>query len=78
MRLELSWNNGTATQQQLLGNDILGNQTPQVIIEKGQWQRATSLRSWTLVGTTIAPGFSENGYELPAPGFEPDDGHYAD
>ena len=75
MRLELSWNNGTATQQQTLGSDIFRNQTPQVIIDKGQWQRATSLGHWTLVGTTVAPGFSENGYELPAPGFQPDDGH---
>jgi predicted cupin superfamily sugar epimerase len=74
MKLELSWNNGTATQAQILGNDIFKNQTPQVVIEKGQWQRATSLGNWTLVGTTVAPGFSENGYELPAPGFEVNDG----
>ena len=71
LQLDLSWNNGTATEHKLLGNDIFGNQVPQVIIEKGQWQRATSLGKWTLVGTTVAPGFSENGYELPAPGFEP-------
>ncbi|KAL1794095.1 hypothetical protein ACET3X_007516 [Alternaria dauci] len=75
MRLELSWNNGTATQQQTLGSDIFRNQIPQVIVDKGQWQRATSLGDWTLVGTTVAPGFSENGYDLPAPGFQPDDGH---
>lgn len=75
MKLELSWNNGTATQQQILGSDIFRNQTPQVIIAKGQWQRATSLGNWTLVGTTVAPGFSDDGYELPGPGFMPDDGH---
>jgi predicted cupin superfamily sugar epimerase len=74
MKLELSWNNGTATQAQILGSDIFKNQTPQVVIEKGRWQRATSLGNWTLVGTTVAPGFSENGYELPAPGFEVDEG----
>jgi predicted cupin superfamily sugar epimerase len=74
MRLDLSWNNGTATQHQILGGDIFRNQTPQVIIDKGQWQRATSLGNWTLVGTTVAPGFSEEGYELPGPGFEPNDG----
>ncbi|KAF1940721.1 cupin family protein [Clathrospora elynae] len=75
MRLELSWNNGTATQSRILGGDIFRNQTPQVVIEKGQWQSATSLGNWTLVGTTVAPGFSENGYELPAPGWEPIDGN---
>ena len=74
LTLDLSWNNGTATQHKTLGNDILRNQTPQVIIEEGRWQRATSLGNWTLVGTTVAPGFSENGYELPAPGFELNDG----
>ena len=77
LRLELSWNNGTATQQQVLGSDIFRDQSPQVIIDKGQWQRATSLGNWTLVGTTVAPGFSENGYELPEPGFHPDDGQQA-
>jgi predicted cupin superfamily sugar epimerase len=74
IKLELSWNNGTATQAHVLGGNIFRNQTPQVVIEIGQWQRATSLGNWTLVGTTVAPGFSENGYELPAPGFEVDDG----
>jgi predicted cupin superfamily sugar epimerase len=74
MKLELSWNNDTATQERLLGGDIFRNQTPQVVIQKGQWQRATSLGNWTLVGTTVAPGFSESGYELPPPGFEVDDG----
>jgi predicted cupin superfamily sugar epimerase len=74
MKLELSWNNGTATQAHILSGDIFRNQTPQVVIEKGRWQRATSLGNWTLVGTTVAPGFSEKGYELPLPGFEVDDG----
>jgi predicted cupin superfamily sugar epimerase len=71
LRLDLSWNNGTVTEHRTLGNDIFRNESPQVIIEKGRWQRATSLGTWTLVGTTVAPGFSEQGYELPAPGFEP-------
>ena len=71
LQLDLSWNNGTATEHRILGSDIFRNQTPQVIIDKGQWQRATSLGDWTLVGTTVAPGFSEQGYELPEPGFEP-------
>ncbi|KAI4664545.1 uncharacterized protein J4E88_010689 [Alternaria novae-zelandiae] len=75
LTLELSWNNGTATQEQILGSDIFRDQAPQVIIAEGQWQRATSLGNWTLVGTTVAPGFSFDGYELPGPEFTPDDGH---
>ncbi|EOA85020.1 hypothetical protein ACJQWK_06324 [Exserohilum turcicum] len=73
LQLDLSWNNGTVTEHKLPGNDIFKNQAPQIIIEKGQWQRATSLGSWTLVGT-VAPGFTEKGYELPPPGFQPNDG----
>lgn len=74
LRLELSWNNGTATQQRILGYDIFDNQSLQVVIEKGQWQRAESLGSWTLVGTTVAPGFTESGFEMPEPGWEPNRG----
>lgn len=72
LQLDLSWNNGTATEHKLLGDNIFANQSPQVVIEKGRWQRATSLGTWTLVGTTVAPGFSE-GFELPGPEFEPND-----
>ncbi|USP80014.1 uncharacterized protein yc1106_07288 [Curvularia clavata] len=71
LQLDLSWNNGTATERNILGSDIFGNQTPQVVIDKGRWQRATSLGDWTLVGTTVAPGFIEQGYELLGPGFKP-------
>ncbi|EMD95089.1 hypothetical protein COCC4DRAFT_151581 [Bipolaris maydis ATCC 48331] len=71
LKLDLSWNNGTATEHKLLGNDIFENQSPQIVIEKGRWQRATSLGTWTLVGTTVAPGFSEDGFQLPGPEFEP-------
>ncbi|KAF1848357.1 cupin family protein [Cucurbitaria berberidis CBS 394.84] len=73
LRLELSWSNGTATQRRILGNHIFEDQSPQVVIEKGQWQRAESLGDWTLVGTTVAPGFTESGFEMPEPGWEPDD-----
>jgi predicted cupin superfamily sugar epimerase len=63
-----AWSNEIATQARVLGNDIFGNQTPQVFIEKGRWQR-----EWTLVGMTVAPGFEEGVYELPAPDFEQDE-----
>lgn len=59
LRLDLSWNNGTATEQRVLGNNVFKNQAPQIVINKNQWQRAKSLGSWTLVGTTVAPGFDE-------------------
>ncbi|KAF2134576.1 hypothetical protein P153DRAFT_362335 [Dothidotthia symphoricarpi CBS 119687] len=74
LTLELSWNNGTATQQKILGDDILKNQLPQIVILGNQWQRARSLGEWTLVGTTVAPGFAESGFELAEPDWNPNDG----
>lgn len=75
MTLELSWNNGTATERPVLGPDVLRGERPQVVIESGRWQRARSLGKWTLVGTTMAPGFDVNGFEMrDEEGWKPDDG----
>ena len=64
MRMETSWNNGSATETQWLGDDIFVGEEPQRVVEAQQWQRVRSEGQWTLVGTTMAPGFSENGFEL--------------
>jgi predicted cupin superfamily sugar epimerase len=52
LTLHVSHNNGTPTQKHLLGPDLFRNQRPQVVIPAGDWQRAVSGGSWTLVGTT--------------------------
>ncbi|KAF2631792.1 hypothetical protein BU25DRAFT_407435 [Macroventuria anomochaeta] len=64
LTLEMSWGNGTATERVLLGDDIFGGQEPQGIVPAHRWQRVRSLGEWTLVGTTMAPGFAENGFEM--------------
>jgi predicted cupin superfamily sugar epimerase len=69
--LQTSWSNGTATRKRVLGNDIFRGQEPQLAIQKWEWQSARSLGEWTLVGTTVAPGFVESGYEIMAKGWEP-------
>jgi predicted cupin superfamily sugar epimerase len=69
--LRTSWNNGTATRKRILGSDIFRDQEPQIVIQKWEWQSARSLGDWTLVGTTVAPGFVESGYEIEAEGWEP-------
>ncbi|KAF2273982.1 cupin family protein [Westerdykella ornata] len=69
--LELSYDDGKPTETHLLGPNIFENQRPQVVVEKHQWQRARSLGDWTLVGTTVAPGFVESGFELAPPDWEP-------
>ncbi|KAG5956301.1 hypothetical protein E4U58_006678 [Claviceps cyperi] len=45
-----------------LGPDIFQEQSPQVVIPKWVWQRATSYGDWTLVGITVSPGLTENGF----------------
>lgn len=75
MVLELSWNNGTKTDRRTLGPNVLKGERPQVAIEKHQWQHAKSLGKWTLVGTTMAPAFDVNGFEMhDEEGWKPNDG----
>jgi predicted cupin superfamily sugar epimerase len=54
-----------------LGADIHGGEVPQFTVPARAWQAAQSLGDWTLVGCTVAPGFSFDGFELAAPGWSP-------
>ncbi|UXN64988.1 cupin domain-containing protein [Phyllobacterium sp. A18/5-2] len=54
-----------------LGLDLAAGERPQAIVPAGQWQTATSLGDWTLVGCTVAPGFDFAQFELAEPGWEP-------
>jgi predicted cupin superfamily sugar epimerase len=71
LKLSLSHNDGKPVKQQLLGPDIFNNQLPQIIVEKGEWQRAESLGDWTLIGATVAPAFIYEVFEMAPPGWEP-------
>ncbi|KAF7536550.1 hypothetical protein G7054_g4453 [Neopestalotiopsis clavispora] len=71
LTLSLSLDDGSPTVVHALGPDIFCGQRPQVVIPTGMWQSARSLGSWTLVGTTVAPGFIENGTVLADPGWQP-------
>ncbi|MCC5963068.1 MAG: cupin domain-containing protein [Rhodobacteraceae bacterium] len=53
-----------------LGTDLGTGQHPQVIVPAHHWQSARSMGAWTLVGCTVSPGFSFDGFELAAPGFD--------
>ena len=57
-----------------LGPDLAVGERPQAVVPAGAWQQAASLRDWTLVGCTVAPGFQFAGFELAPPGFEPGPG----
>lgn len=64
MTLEMSWDNGTATERVLLGGDVFDGQEPQGVVPAYRWQRARSEGDWTLLGTTVAPGFVPDGFEM--------------
>lgn len=62
---------GIASRVERLGNDLLANEKPQIVIPANAWQSAQSCGDWTLVGCTVAPAFEFEGFELAAPGWQP-------
>jgi uncharacterized protein len=54
-----------------LGPDLARNQRPQFVVPARWWQTAESLGAWTLVGCTVAPGFTFEGFEMAPPGWRP-------
>lgn len=50
----------------LLGPDLLGGQHVQTVVPEGCWQgtRLVDGGEWALVGTTMAPGYLQSGFEL--------------
>ncbi|EAU40813.1 hypothetical protein FP2506_18034 [Fulvimarina pelagi HTCC2506] len=47
-----------------LGPEIERNQRPQLVVPTNWWQTATSLGAYTLVGCTVAPGFTFDSFEM--------------
>ena len=62
--LALSIAGTDATTVHRLGPDLAAGERPQAVVPAGTWQAAESLGAWTLVGCTVAPGFSFTGFEL--------------
>ncbi|MEO0878751.1 MAG: cupin domain-containing protein [Pseudomonadota bacterium] len=54
-----------------LGPNVSGAERPQAIVPPGAWQTAESLGRWTLVGCTVAPGFTWDTFELAPPDWRP-------
>ena len=55
----------------VLGVDLGAGQLPQIVVPAGDWQTARSLGDWTLVGCSVSPAFSFDGFELAPPGWQP-------
>ena len=62
---------GQDTVLHTLGPDLLAGQQPQHVIAVSEWQAARSLGKWTLVGCSVAPGFTFDGFEMAPPGWAP-------
>lgn len=55
----------------VLGPDVAAGQRPQAVVPAGAWQTARPLGDHTLVGATVSPAFTFDGFELAPPGWEP-------
>ena len=49
----------------VLGVGLAAGQRPQVMVDPGVYMGASTTGDWTLVGTTMAPPFTEVGLEFP-------------
>ncbi len=48
----------------ILGSDLASGERPQVAVHSGVWQGASSTGGWSLLGTTMAPPYREDSFEL--------------
>ena len=63
--------NGHDAASHRLGPHILSGERPQAIVPPGAWQTAETLGRWSLMGCTVAPGFSFEDFELAPPDWRP-------
>lgn len=63
LRMLLLHPDGQVTEP-VLGVDLEGGQRPQLVVPDGVWQGSETTGEWTLFGTTMAPPFSWEGFEL--------------
>jgi hypothetical protein len=55
---------GGASSVTILGPDVGAGQRPQAVVEAGVWQWARPLGRYALVGATVTPAFTFEGFEL--------------
>lgn len=63
LRLSLAETLGSETVV-VLGANLAAGERPQAVVPPNWWQAAESLGPWTLVGCTVAPGFTFESFEL--------------
>ena len=55
---------GDSARLVLLGDDLAAGERPFVAVPAGVWMGAGTTGDWSLVGTTMAPPYREEGFEL--------------
>jgi predicted cupin superfamily sugar epimerase len=60
-----------STRDIVLGDDLAAGQVPQAVVPTGAWQAAETSGPWTLVGCTVSPAFTFDGFELAPPEWSP-------
>ena len=53
-----------AVETPMLGNELVAGQRPCVTVPAGTWMGACTTGEWSLMGTTMAPPYHEEGFEL--------------
>lgn len=53
-----------SVREPVLGDDLANGQRHQVVVPPGVWQGASSTGAWSLLGTTMAPPYHDDGFEL--------------
>lgn len=70
LRLKLAETDAGPRADIRLGPDLAAGERPQGIVPKDWWQAAETTGDWTLVGCTVSPGFTFDGFDLANPGFD--------
>ena len=62
---------GHMTTTHRLGPALDRGERPQIVVPKRAWQSARTAGRYTLVGCTVAPAFTFEGFEMAPPGWRP-------
>jgi predicted cupin superfamily sugar epimerase len=63
LELGLEWPDGRRARL-ILGPDVAAGHAPQLVVDAGVWQWARPLGRFALVGATVTPAFTFDGFEL--------------
>lgn len=74
LHLHIADDDGAPVRVLRLGPDLAAGERPQGIVPAGAWQAARPVAGAVLVGCTVSPAFSFDGFELAPPGWSPGGG----